>query len=453
MCFKKFLIRYMLITMLVTLCMSSSILAVNDTATDDDPVNGSSTGLDIYAESGILIDAESGKTLYEKNSTTRMYPASTTKLVTAILTLDNCNLDDIAKVSYYSVHSVPYSYSIANLQPGEELTIRELLYSLMVASANDSAYVLAQYIVNKGNGYDTGSSSSAKAKFNEDIATFSDMMNSKAKELGCVSTNFVNPNGIHNENHYSSAYDLALIGKAAYSNSTLRTIASTVTYTLPNNEVYTGDSRIFNTTNLLLRKGRKGYYEYANGLKTGYTDAAGFCIIASSEKNGVNLIAVILNSDNTTNSATSREADCKRLFEYGFNNYSYSNLISSGDVATNINIANGKSDCKSLDLTASSDIRALVHSGEAIDVTPEISITKSSAPISSGEVVGTISYTLDGITYNSDLIATHDVYSASYLNFILILLCTFALLLFLVTIFSNKSKKATRKKNYNRRIY
>ena len=148
MCFKKFLIRYMLITMLVTLCMSSSILAVNDTATDDDPVNGSSTGLDIYAESGILIDAESGKTLYEKNSTTRMYPASTTKLVTAILTLDNCNLDDIAKVSYYSVHSVPYSYSIANLQPGEELTIRELLYSLMVASANDSAYVLAQYIVN-----------------------------------------------------------------------------------------------------------------------------------------------------------------------------------------------------------------------------------------------------------------------------------------------------------------
>ena len=128
-------------------------------------------------------------------------------------------------------------------------------------------------------------------------------------------------------------------------------------------------------------------------------------------------------------------------------------MISSGDVATNITIANGKSDCKSLDLTASSDIRALVHSGEAIDVTPEISITKSSAPISSGEVVGTISYTLDGITYNSDLIATHDVYSASYLNFILMLLCTFALLLFLVTIFSKKSKKATRKKNYNRRIY
>ena len=451
--FKKFLTRYMLITLLIIMCMSSSVFAVNSQVSEAVPTNGISSGLDIYAEAGILIDAESGKTLYEKNSNTRMYPASTTKLITAILTLDNCNLDDVAKVSYYSVHSVPYSYSIANLQPGEELTIKELLYSLMVASANDSAYVLAQYIVNKGNNYDTGSSSSAKAKFNEDIASFSDLMNSKAKELGCVSTNFVNPNGIHNENHYSSAYDLALIGKAAYSNSTLRTIASTVTYTLPNNDVYTGDSRIFNTTNLLLRKSRKGYYEYANGLKTGYTDAAGYCIIASAEKNGVNLIAVILNSDNTTNSTTSREADCKRLFEYGFNNYSYSNLISSGDVATNINIANGKSDCKSLDLTASSDIRALVHSGEAIDVTPEINITKSSAPISSGEVVGTISYSLDGITYSSDLIATHDVYSASYLNFILVLLCTFALLLFLVTIFSKKSKKATRKKNYNRRIY
>ena len=173
--------------------------------------------VEVYAEACSLIDIDSGKVLYEKNSNQVMYPASTTKLMTAIIVLEKCpDLSQIVNISYYSVHSVPYTYSVASIQPGEKFSIKELLTALMVASANDAAYSLAEYVVNNGNNFSIDNSADTKNKFQESISKFSELMNEKAKELGCTNTNFVNPNGVHNENHYSTAYDLSLIGKYAY---------------------------------------------------------------------------------------------------------------------------------------------------------------------------------------------------------------------------------------------
>lgn len=405
--------------------------------------------LGINAPSCSLIDVDSGKFLYGKDMFEKMYPASTTKLMTAIIVLENCeDLSQKVNVSYYAVHSVPYSYSIANLFPKEQFTVRELLETLLIASANDSAYVLAEFIANNGNNYSLDSDSDAKINFNASIAKFANMMNEKASLLGCTDTNFVNPNGIANENHYSTAHDLALIGKYAYSNSTIRDIVTKQTGTLENTDVYTGEQRNYSTTNLLLKKGYSGYYQYANGLKTGYTDKAEFCIIASAKKDNRNLVAVVLHSESTRNSETSRESDCKKLFEYGFNNFITTKLASSNQIMKSLTILNAKSDNKNLDLFCKDDINVLIKKGDVLDVTPEVKVDKLLAPISQNEVVGTVTYNVYGEKYSSDLIASNNIESASYNFFIIILVVTLIILFILYLIIlkpSNPKKKHKHK--------
>ena len=139
-----------------------------------------STELETYSPACILIESSTGKIIYEKNAYEKLYPASTTKIMTAILTLENCELTDVATASYNSVYSIPAGYTNANIQVGEELTIDQLLHVLLIPSANDAAVVLAEHIAGS-------------------VDNFANMMNEKAKELGCLNTHFVNPHGIHNE--------------------------------------------------------------------------------------------------------------------------------------------------------------------------------------------------------------------------------------------------------------
>ena len=139
-------------------------------------------------------------------------------------------------------------------------------------------------------------------------------MNSKATELGCTNTHFVNPNGIHDENHYSSAYDLALITKYALENETFKEIVSYTSYKLPPSELYTRDDRTFANTNELIIPYSNYYYKYANGIKTGYTSAAGYCLVASAEKNNLKLLSIVLGSKDNSK----KYEDTKNLFEYGF---------------------------------------------------------------------------------------------------------------------------------------
>lgn len=402
-------------------------------------ISFASNEITIDSEACILIDISSGKTLYEKDANKKLYPASTTKVMTAILTVENCNLQDEVTVSYWSINSVPATYTMGHIKPGQVLTVEELLNITMIASANDAAFALAEYIVNLDNpNYLKDSSIEAKQSFDESIAEFSNMMNKKAKELGCINTNFVNPNGIHDENHYSTAYDLSLIGKYAYSNGVIRSIASKVSYDLPKNAV--NNFTKYTNTNALLRNSSKYYYEYANGFKTGYTDAAGFCIIATAKKDNIDLLAVVLNGRYLEDGTASRESDCIKLFNYGFTNYTTTSLISEGDIARTIDVINGTDESKSLDLISADSLNCLVQKDEIIDATPTVSINTVFAPIAKGQVVGTITYTIDSIEYSSELIASHDVYSSSVMDIILLLLCTFLVLLLLVTVLSISKK-------------
>ena len=171
------------------------------------PVNAKETvdiNIEIGSSAGILIENKTGRILYEKDAYTKYYPASTTKVMTALLTLENVSdLNKVATVSYNSVFTVPAGYSTDLLKVGEELTIENLLYALLVKSSNEAANVLAEFI--SGN-----------------IESFATMMNTRAIELGCQNTHFVNPNGIHNENHYSTAYDLYLMASYGMKNETFR---------------------------------------------------------------------------------------------------------------------------------------------------------------------------------------------------------------------------------------
>lgn len=393
-----------------------------------------STIPDTYSSACLLMEESTGKILYSKNANSIMYPASTTKIMTAILTLEKCNLSDTAVVSHNAVFSIPSGYSTASLVEGEVLTIEQLLNVLLIPSANDAAVVLAEHIAGS-------------------VEAFSDMMNAKAVELGCLNTHFVNPNGIHNENHYSTAYDLALIGKYAMQFPTFKEISSKTRYTLPITNAYSKEDRIFNTTNDLIKPNYSSsptnyYYKYATGGKTGYTDPAGQCIVATATKDNVSLIAVTLHGDFTEDNLSQRALDCKALFEYGFNNFSMVSIAKKGDVASNMKVPNSTKDSSSLDLLYSDDIYAFVPNGfDTSSVTPNIKLSSTFAPIAQDTILGTISYDIDGSNYSCNLLASHEVYKNQFAKTAMELSLLFIFLILL----SKFLKRKKRRKNYRKK--
>lgn len=402
------------------------------TRLQENPYNNYEDKLSLNSGGAILIDEDVDKILYEKNAYQKMYPASTTKTLTAILTVEKCDLNAEVAVSYWAVKSVGNNYSKANLVAGEVLTIKDLLCSMMIESANDSAYVLAQFIANNcQNTYPTDSSDTSKIYFEDSVANFATMMNEKAKTIGCINSNFLNPNGMHIDKHYSCAYDLALIGAYAHKIDLIKEIAKTESYPIPNTEKYTGKQRTSLTTNALFKKGKATYYEFATGLKTGYTSNAKNCLIATAEKEDRHLLCVVLYAE-----GNEREADCKKLFEYGFNTYSYSKLVSQNDIVQSVSIINATSDTKELNVLAKDEIKILINLEEdkTVEINPEIIITKKIAPVSAGEKVGTMSYTVNGVKYETDLLAEHDVEVKNYFIYIGIIFGVFLVLLVIVVI-------------------
>lgn len=370
--------------------------------------------INISAPVCVLMEYSTGKILFEKNLNKMMYPASTTKLMTAILVLEKCQLTDVATVSNSAVDSVPAGYSTAYLQKGEKLTIEQLLHVLLIPSANDAANVLAEHV---------GGS----------IANFANMMNSKAREIGCENTNFKNPSGIHDENHYSTAYDLSLIAKHAMQFQAIKDIVQKTVYNLPKTDKYNSDNRIFYNTNLLLSHHSPDdyYYPYATGLKTGYTNPAKDCIIATAKKDDLELIAVILGAEDTNGSLVPKFLDCKKLFEYGFSNYSYKNIKKANSVVTKVSVLGATEDTKNLNILVKNDINVFLENNFDINnLEPKLELdTPLVAPIKGGSAIGKITYDIDGIIYTSELIAETDV---NIVNFVLII---FRLGLILLVIF------------------
>lgn len=403
-----------------------------------------------YSPHCIVMEATTGKIIYEKDAFAATFPASTTKIMTAILTLENCKLTDTATVSHDAIFTVPVGYTHANLVEGEVLTIDQLLHVLLIPSANDAANVLAEHIAGS-------------------ISSFTTMMNTKAIEIGCKNTNFVNANGIHSENHYSTAYDLALIGRYAMQNDIFREIVSTTKYTLPATNKYPEANRFFNTTNELLKVDNRDrvdnyYYSYCNGIKTGYTNAAKNCIVASATKDGIEYIVVILGADRTENGLSARYLDCKNLFNYAFEHYTTYTMNEENAVLKQIKISNGTISTKNLDVIIQDNITLLLKKDTLVSsITPIVEINSDlTAPISKNSVIGTISYSVDGNEYTSNLLAGSDVtQSNAFTTFLTIASIILVLYLLNKLLHSNnknnkrkkKSSKGKRKKAYNRNHY
>jgi len=427
-------VKKILICVIMSLTLILFEIPTSVYATESNDIN-----IDIGSSSCILIESKTGRILYEKDAYSKYYPASTTKIMTALLTLENVSdLKEVATVSYNSVFTVPSGYSTDLLKVGEELTIEDLLYALLVKSSNEAANVLAEHI--SGN-----------------VESFATMMNTRAVELGCKNTHFVNPNGIHNENHYTTSYDLSLITREAMKNETFRKIVSTASYTLPSTNKYDRIDRNLITTNDIIRKSSKYYYEYAIGIKTGYTTPAKNCLVAGANKDGVELILVLLHADKlNSNRESVRDIDAKNLFEYVYNNFSEKTIVDANGAVDTIKVKNATSKTKNLRLLAENKIEALVTNDKLKTAeTPEIVLNENiKAPIKQGDILGTIKYNIDGIAYETNLIAANDV-EKSYTAVIIIIILIILVLCYLYSKNNKKkiNRRRKRRKNYSNNKY
>lgn len=249
----------------------------------------------IQAESGIVMDADTGTVLYGKNIHQTYFPASITKILTALLVLENCDLDEMVTFSHNAVYNVEPGSSSAGLDEGDVISVEDCLYALLLKSANEAANALAEHVGGTVEG-------------------FAEMMNEKAAELGCQDSHFANPSGLNDPEHYVSAYDMALIGQAALQNDDFVKINSTLYYDLPVTKRNPEGGRIY-PGHKMLKKNLAEYYAGCLGGKTGYTSLAGNTLVTFAQRNGMTLISVVLKSQQT------QYSDTKALLDFGFQNF------------------------------------------------------------------------------------------------------------------------------------
>ncbi len=254
----------------------------------------------IGAESALLIEADTGTILYAKDIYRQEYPASTTKLITALLTVENCSMNEMVSFSYDAVHAVPWDGSKIGMDEGQKLTIEQALYGILVGSANEVSNAVGEHI--------SGS-----------MDEFARLMTARAKELGCTNTNFVNANGLPDPNHYTCAYDLALIAREFFSHELLCKMSSTYHYYIAPTDNQPDEIDIYSHNRLL--PDRQYAYEYLVGSKTGYTDSARQTLVSCAEKDGMRLICVILKEESPY-----QFEDTIALFDYGFSNFQKLNI-------------------------------------------------------------------------------------------------------------------------------
>lgn len=279
----------------------------------------------IYAEAGVLIEASTGTVLYDSNAHNQMYPASITKILTTLLALEKGNLSDMVEYSHYDVFSLQLGDAHIARKEGELLSLKDSLYAVMLASANEAANAVGEYVGKKSPQY-TEKIESLKAsgeEFDESkvaIQVFADMMNERAKQAGALNTHFTNPNGLFDENHYTTPYDMAMIMRDAVKNDEFLKIESNLTYTIPTTNMNSDTQPIANRHKMMFPN-NPVYYEGIVGGKTGYVDQSGSTLVTCAKRNGMTLISVVMKSNgaNVYN-------DTKLLLDYGFNNFSLLNV-------------------------------------------------------------------------------------------------------------------------------
>lgn len=336
----KSLISFILISVIFTTAILPFDFCYADETTQQTSITVNVSWPDypsIYAESGILIEASSGTILYEKNGYDQMYPASITKIMTALLALENGNLSDMIEFSHYDVYSLEAGAAHVSMDEGELLSLNDCLYAIMLASANEVSNAVGEYVAKKQPAYTQKIAelqAAGKSSVNADgtvdesivaIEVFSDMMNARAVECGAKNTHFCNPNGLFNENHYTTCYDMAMITREAIKNDQFLKVESQLTYVLPTTNLKTETLPIANRHKMLFPL-NSVYYEGILGGKTGYVDQSGNTLVTFARRNGMTLISVVMksNSDNVYK-------DTKLLLDYGFNNFTLTNISQNED--------------------------------------------------------------------------------------------------------------------------
>ena len=255
---------------------------------------------DLVSSSAIVIDATTGNILYQKNAYDELYPASITKIMTCLLAIENSELDETVTMSYDAIWGIDRDSNHIALDVGEEISMQDALYALMLESANEVAWGIGEHIA--------GGS----------ISDFADMMNERAEELGCLNTHFTNSNGLPDENHYTTCYDMALITMECLKYDTFREITGTINYTIGPTNLCDEERSLWHHCRMLYEGGTY-YYEYCEGGKTGYTVASKNTLVTWCKKGDMELICVVMNCSGASNSYT----DSKALYNYCFENYSY----------------------------------------------------------------------------------------------------------------------------------
>lgn len=324
--------------------------------------------------SAILVEMKSGQVLYEKSADLKWSPASTTKIMTSLVAIENAALDTPMKASLNAIRSIPADFGLAGIQPDEIMTLNDLLHFCLIISANESANVIAENV------------SPAR-----DIDGFVALMNQKAQQLGLSNTHFTNTYGLDNENHYTTARDLSTIARKAMEIPIFREIVIKKTVPLPDTNLKKADDwdKWHNESTNKLLGSISEHYTQVTGIKTGYTDTAGRCLVFSAiNDEGLELVGVILGAQN--NDILFKES--KDLLEYGYKNYKYQALASSGEFFGRYDVMDAM-DQIPVDLQTLGEVTYLLPSSAerlATEVTTKETLnTPFAAPVQKGQVLGT----------------------------------------------------------------
>ena len=333
---------------------------------------------DLTSGAYILMDMKTGQVLTEKNSDHQWSPASTTKIMTALIALENSSLDKEMTATQTAINSVDiYNYVTAGIKPGEKIKLKSLLDMMLVTSANEAGYVIAENVSPDGT-----------------VAGFVKMMDDKAKELGLKGTHFSNPCGIEDQDHYSTAGDLAILGREAMKNEAFRAIVGETEIAMPDTNLRKGsdwNTSYLSFTNKLLTSHSK-YYSKVTGVKTGFTDLAGRCLVSSAvNPDGMELLAVVLGAD----SYDTLFSESQSLLEYGFANFGIQDVVKTGKYIDRSEVVDAV-DGNKVELVTDGDIRHILPlDSEALsrDLTLKKTLSEPfKAPIVKGQVMGSMEY-------------------------------------------------------------
>ena len=380
-----------LFPLLLLLCLAFSMGAPTAFALDAPTLDG---------EAAVLIDLASGRVLYELNKDEQRAPASLTKIMTVLLALDaisegKCSMDTMVTAQEDCREGLGEDSSSAGINPGDVLSMRDLLYCAMISSANEACNIIGSYL--------EGSVSAFVAKMNE-----------RAQGLGCENTHFANTNGLPTEDHYSSAYDIYKITAEAMSYPDFMEIANTVSYTTES--IRLNDGEPIGNSNALINPrsdygGNRYLYEYASGIKTGYTRAAGYCLISTAEKDGVSLLAVVMGCQGWLNAGLEEYrnfSDTITLYDWAFNNFAYQTVISSSEQLAQVEVDLAQ-DGGITPLYAQKDVVLLLPKDTdpgSVDTEVSIYDDRLVAPLAAGTVLGEAKVTVDGKDYGSIRLVT-----------------------------------------------